>query len=195
MLKNPVLALSRALLLFAVVLLVALYLYPVSNRYTRAGGLVLIFFMWAGALVLCWRWKGVRYALLGLTALLAGFLALPGRATPGAAVLRADYAAAMRGYEGVEYYWGGEGARGIDCSGLIRRGLVNAQLSRGVRNFDPELVRRGLALWWNDTTARVLGEAPPGVTTHVLDAPSLNALDHSLLLPGDLAVKIGRAHV
>ncbi len=35
-------------------------------------------------------------------------------------------------YQGVRYVWGGEGLLGIDCSGLVRKGLVWSQLNLGI---------------------------------------------------------------
>ncbi len=195
MFKNVTIALSRAIWLFAFSLLVAIALYPVSNRTTRMGALALFLIVWIGLIAFTWRWKGVRFALLGITALVGGFLVLPGRASPGAAVLRQEYAEGMRRYDGVTYYWGGENWRGIDCSGLIRRGLIDSLFWRGMRTFDAGMVRRSLSLWWNDTTAKTLGEAPAGLTTHVLETESLNALDHSKILPGDMAVTRNGIHI
>jgi cell wall-associated NlpC family hydrolase len=125
----------------------------------------------------------------------AGFLALPSRAQPSTEFLRRDYLAGLQRYEGVTYYWGGETSRGIDCSGLIRRGLIDALLRRGVRTLDPGLVRRAISLWWHDCTASALGDQHRGLTLRVLDTPSVNALDHSKVLPGDLAVTRNGIHI
>ncbi len=84
---------------------------------------------------------------------------------------------------------------GIDCSGLIRRGLIDSLFCRGIRTFNPGLVRRSLSLWWHDCTANVLGEAHDGFTVHLLDTPTVNKLDHSKILPGDLAVTSGGSHI
>src|SRR5690606_30747471 len=99
------------------------------------------------------------------------------------AALREEYLSAMRGYGGVTYHWGGENARGIDCSGLIRRGMMNAMFARVVRTFDGGLLRSAIDLWWNDCSARALGEGYRSLTTHVADTRSLNELDHSLITP------------
>lgn len=187
--------LLRSLWLAALVLLVAVALFPVSNTITRAGSLILFFSVWFGLILLYWHCRPLRYSLLSITLLVGGFLALPARHLPAAASLRSDYVAGLRRYEGVIYYWGGESPKGIDCSGLIRRGLIDALIYRGIRIFDPGLVRRAFSFWWHDTSAKALGQQHNGHTVHVLDTPSLNTLDHSKLLPGDLAVTRGGAHI
>lgn len=185
----------RALWLAALVLFVAVVLWPDSTGLTRAGGLVLFLGVWFGLVGLCWSRRVLRWVLLGVTVLAAGFLVAPARRLPSSDALRNDYVAGLRRYEGVTYYWGGESPRGIDCSGLIRRGLIDSLFCRGVRTGDPGLVRRSLGLWWHDTSASALGQQYAGLTVHVLDSPNINALDHSKLLPGDLAVTQSGVHI
>ena len=81
----------------------------------------------------------------------------------------------------------------MDSSGLVRKGLVDALLYRGIRSFRPGLVRYGLWLWWHDCSASDLGEG--FMTIHRLDTRSLNALEPVRLRPGDLAVTIEGDHV
>jgi hypothetical protein len=180
--------------LLAVALLVALVLNPVSNRLTRAGGLIAVFIVWRGVVALAWPLRRLRLALLGLTGLCAVLLLLPARDVP-AAELRSEYATALRRYDGVAYHWGGENSRGIDCSGLVRRGLIDALFLRGVRTADGGRVRQALSLWWNDTSANALGSGHASLTTPLFDTPSVNALDQSQILPGDLAVTTSGVHI
>ena len=49
---------------------------------------------------------------------------LPSRTHANAELLRHDFVTGLRHYEGVRYFWGGEGFTGIDCSGLMRRGPI-----------------------------------------------------------------------
>ncbi len=176
-------------------LFLAVWLQPVSSRMTRAGGLALFCVVWCGLVGLCWRRRPLRVALLAVTVASGGFLALPARELPKADALRADYVAALRRYEGVAYVWGGESPRGIDCSGLVRRGLIDALLHRGLRTLDGGLVRRALVLWWYDTSAAALGREHDGLTARLLEAPSINALDAARLAVGDLAVTRDGVHV
>lgn len=180
--------LLRLLWIAAVVLFIAIALFPISNLKTRAGGLALFFVIWFGLIGLCWQRRLLRFLLLGATLLSAVFLLLPTRKPPSAESLRSDYIAGLQRYDGVTYVWGGESPKGIDCSGLIRRGLIDSLFCRGIRTLNPGLIRHALSLWWHDCTAGTLGEAHDGLTAHVLDAPSINQLDHSKILPGDLAV-------
>jgi hypothetical protein len=187
--------LQRLLWLAALVLFIAFALIPISNRLTRAGGLTLFFVVWFGLMALCWHRRAIRFTVLGLTLLISAFLASPARSLPSAEVLRSDYTAGLRRYDGVGYIWGGESLKGIDCSGLIRRGLIDSLFWRGLCDINPGLVRRALSLWWQDCTANALGETDGVRTLHVLDAPSLNHLDHALILSGDLAVTRNGIHI
>jgi hypothetical protein len=176
-------------------LLLVIWLYPVSTRVTRTASVVLLTVVWFGLILIAWRVRPLRYLLLAVTGIATVFLSLPAREAPAANALRADYVAGLLRYDGVKYYWGGESPLGIDCSGLIRRGLTDSLIARGVSSLDPGLVRRGLWLWWNDCSARALGDNWRGVTIPLLAAPSINELDHSHLLPGDLAVTSNGLHV
>jgi hypothetical protein len=169
--------------------------YPLSDGLTRAGGVVLLLVVWSGLIGLLWRQRLLRFALIGISISAGVFLALPLRRHVDAATLRIDDATALRRYEGVTYSWGGESFKGIDCSGLVRRGVVDASFCRGVRSFDPALVRYSLWLWWHDCTARDLGDGYRRMTVRVLETPSINALDDSRILPGDLAVSGDGVHV
>jgi cell wall-associated NlpC family hydrolase len=186
----------RILLWFlALALWVSVWLFPLSTMLTRTAGVVLLAVVWLGAIGLSWQRRGVRWTLLGITGLGAAFLASPARSSVSAETLRADYVAALRRYDGVPYFWGGESPRGIDCSGLIRRGLVDGLFLRGVRMLDPGLVRGALSLWWHDTTARALDEQHDGLTVAVTETARLSTFDHGSLLPGDLAVTRNGIHI
>lgn len=179
----------------AALLLAALVVCPVGFRWMRAAEVVLAAALLGVGFVAAWPRRALRLAALAATAAVGLFLVLPGRARPDAAALRAAYVAAVRRYEGTRYVWGGEGALGIDCSGLARRGLIDAELRRGVATLDPASVRAAASLWWNDCTARSLGDGSAGLTVPVGEAPSLDAADPSACLPGDLAVTVNGLHV
>lgn len=166
---------------------VAVFLSPVSTRLTRAATLLYLAVLGAACLALLWKRRPLRYAFAALTALVLLFLVFPGRAYAPRR-LREQYVASLLAYEGCPYFWGGESARGIDCSGLVRRGMMDAEVICGLKSLNSRLVRQGLSLWWHDCTARQLGKGYLGLTDSLLSATSINALDHSRLLPGDIAV-------
>lgn len=184
-----------SLWLAALGFLAALALFPASYRTIRLATLVLAFVVWFGFIGLMRQHRVLRFSLLVVTVITAGFLMSPARGTAQADVLRTDYLFALRRYEGVSYYWGGETARGIDCSGLVRRGLIDALFWRGLRHADAGPVRQAISLWWHDCTANALGDGYRSLTARVLDTPSINVLDHSKLVPGDLAVTANGIHI
>lgn len=179
----------------ACVVLCACLAFPITNTLIRLVTVTCVVAVWFGLIALLWRRTIARFSLLGFTGIVAAFMLLPGKANPNCDALRDGYAERLRCYEGVTYVWGGEGPTGIDCSGLIRRGLIDAFIFAGLRNLDPGLVRRAAALWWSDCRASALGQCRDGITTPVSEAPSVNRLDHAAVLPGDLAVTANGVHV
>lgn len=175
--------------------LIALLVFPASYRVTRMASLALAFVVWFGLIGLVWRKRWLRLVLITVTLVVAGFLSLPSHAKLSTGELRTEYLAGLQKFEGVSYYWGGESSRGIDCSGLIRRGLIDSLLKQGIATLDPGLVRRAIGLWWNDCTAMALGDGHKGLTIPVKETPNLNAMEYGGLLPGDLAVTKSGAHI
>ena len=174
---------------------ITVLLVPVSNRWTRLGVVVLLFFLWASLVVLTRRRRLFCYPVIALGLVCAGLIALPARHSPDTARLRQEYVKRLGRYEGVPYVWGGENFLGIDCSGLVRRGLIDALFLRGLCTLDGGLIRQGLRLWWQDCSAKDLADARKQLTVPVAKAASLNGLDPNLILPGDLAVTSGGVHV
>jgi hypothetical protein len=194
---NPSGKLRRALLIRWLALwpiTLFLWLYPVSNRLLRATWVALCVLLFAGALLLAWQVKWARMILLGIPVLLGVILVLPGHPVDCFA-LRAEYVKSLRGFEGCRYVWGGENQLGIDCSGLVRAGLVHASLGESARTLNPTLTRSAIALWWHDATARALGEGHRRQTACLFASSSINAIDLTQLRPGDLAVTDDGIHV
>ena len=176
-------------------LFVVMLLWPVNSRSLRMGILITASGLILGSLILSWRRRAVFFALVGLYSSIGLFLLLPGHQPENLAEFHKPYIEAMAAYEGVQYVWGGENRLGIDCSGLVRKGLEDALLKNGILSLNPFLVRGAIDLWWNDTTASEIGRGYDGRTIHVTTCSSLNTLDPSSILPGDMAVTTSGIHV
>jgi len=179
----------------AFLLLAVLWYYPVITFRIRVETLAVALFILVGFIAWAWKFKNGRWALLGVILVMIAFLVLPGKSTVDRMALRQAYRDAMKSYEGTRYVWGGEGCFGIDCSGLVRKGLEDALVAEGFSTLNSTLLRESGALYWNDTTAKVIGEGYSGRTVLVTTCPSLNTLDYSLVQPGDLAVTENGVHV
>jgi hypothetical protein len=175
------------------VLLIAIHFFPIRFTSLRELLLLTLFGLWLGALILFWKRKAVRVACVGIGLVVAGFTLLPGRPDSTKA-LRDEYVRSLQTFEGTTYVWGGETHYGIDCSGLVRTGLIDADVRRGITTLNPGLIREGVRLWWNDCSAKELGEGYKGKTVLITETPGINQLDHGLLKPGDIAVTDGGMH-
>ena len=166
--------------------------YPVADEYTRSGVIVLAAGLWAMPLAIWPRWP-VRTGCVALAVAAAALLFLPGREVDRQQ-LRELYVQRLVAFDGTKYVWGGENEAGIDCSGLIRRAMVEAELIQGLRTVNPGLIRQGLAIWWNDCTARELGQGHDGQTRQIATA-ELGAINPQTLQPGDMAIINGGTHI
>jgi hypothetical protein len=174
--------------------LAAVILYPVSNDAIRTTGAVLAGLLIIGTLAVAWRYRFLRWALLAIYGIAAGFSALPGRADYDRVALRREIARSLQRYEGVKFRPGGENFWGIDAAGLIRRGTIDGTLLFGIRTFNPLLARKAVALWWRDRSARELGVGAGKAARKVIEEKSLLILNDKNLHPGDFAVTQNAAH-
>jgi hypothetical protein len=173
---------------------VVLVLYPVSYRTTQIIEVGMILALWAGAAY--WTRKS-KWCLALIVAIVVGpgiCLILPARGINNSS-LRNTYVKALCSYEGTRYWWGGENLIGIDCSGLVRRAMINALVKEGVRTLNGRALRSAVEMWWYDTSARALRDGYRNQTVKLTDAASINTLDHSLLQAGDIAVTENGVHV
>ena len=168
---------------------------PVIDTRIRVITLAIAFLIMIGAIPLVWPYRIFRWSLVCFYILLAVFISLPNAFPPNGLKLRAQYCKALVSYAGCPYVWGGEGPYGIDCSGLVRRAMEDALATQGMRTLNPSLLREGISLWWDDTTAQIIGKGYGGRTHFIVSTLSLNDLDYSLLKPGDLAVTSSGIHI
>jgi hypothetical protein len=176
-----------------VALLIGLF-FPINcgtTRLTLLGGLAGV---WAGGLALAWRMKLLRACLIALPFALGGILVVPGGRVR-AEELREEYVLRLQAYDGTRYSWGGENSLGIDCSGLVRRAMIEANLKLAFTSGNPGLAREALSLWWYDSSAEALRDEYRETTRFAFAADSVNEVDPALLAPGDLAVMESGVHV
>jgi NlpC/P60 family len=190
--------LNRRSLLLVWALLIALFVVmlgqPISYGLIRlAIGLTGIAVI-AGLIYFTWRQRLIRLGVLAIVTSLSLFLLLPGHPAAGKTLVP-NYLAMLQTYQGTPYVWGGENHLGIDCSGLVREGLIQANLQQGWQTLNPALIRRGLALWWFDAGADALLREYHGYTQRQFAAPSINELDHNRIAPGDLAATTDGEHI
>ena len=84
---------------------------------------------------------------------------------------------------------------GIDCSGLVRKGLVWGQLYHGLRTVNGRPIRDAITLWWHDLSAIALRDGFRGWTNELFRNDTVAGADVLRLRPGDLAVTSDGVHV
>ena len=197
MLAGTSLVALRRTSLWAAPLLLALSVWgvPITSAWIKAIQILLLagsIIVWLTAL---WSRKILFMIVTLAVALVVTLFALPGRQPSSSEALGGRLSSALQSYEGTRYWWGGENKIGIDCSGLIRRGMMDAALREGLARLDGPLLRTSADLWWHDCSAEALGEGYRGYTIPITTAKSLNTLNHSLLQNGDLAIAGGGSHI
>ena len=109
-------------------------------------------------------------------------------------VIRVEYVKSLKKYDGTRYLWGGETSLGIDCSGLVRRGMIDTYIRLGIVNFSPQYIRKALYLWYNDMSAEALGKEYKNHTLLIMSNQTLNELDYGNLREGDIMVTADGVH-
>ncbi|MEM7011100.1 MAG: NlpC/P60 family protein [Verrucomicrobiota bacterium] len=161
---------------------------PVSSSLFKLMMLAGLFLVFAGLMIVFWRIPKVRWIIVAVPALIGVWLILPIGGKVDRQLLNDAYVSELATYEGVDYYWGGENRRGIDCSGLPREAMRQALLKRSLKTGNPSLARRMLHLWAFDRSALAMGEEHEGETRLIATADRIIGMDHSQIQPGDLAI-------
>jgi hypothetical protein len=180
--------------IFALLDIVVVSLNPINSTALKLILLAGVGVAWAGLLALSWKRRPARNILILLALLPVLAVSLPGREIDPAR-LRDIYVRKMTGYAGTPYFWGGESARGIDCSGLPRRALRDALLTYGLRHVNGRAFRAFAEQWWFDAGAKALGEGYRGYTVSLGVEGTIRGMDYGPLAPGDLAVTSNGIHV
>jgi len=169
-------------------------LNPVNATLYRIGFLVSVMTIWLGLFVVLWSRKGIRALLLILLAVVTIPFFLPNQQMD-TGELRTEYLARLKSKKGTTYHWGGESARGIDCSGLPRRSFRDALLIQGLTHANGKAFRKYAEQWWYDTSAESLGLGYRGFTIDLYKSGKISTMSYDGLEPGDLAVTVSGVHV
>lgn len=178
----------------SMIAMVVSFLNPVNSTLCRIMFLAAAVGTWLGATVVSWDREWCRVFLIVLAVLCALPFLLPGRSI-NQEELRISYVKRMTELEKTTYHWGGESARGIDCSGLPRRALRDALLSYGMRHADGGAFRVFASQWWFDTSAEAMGQGYRDFTVDLDRQGRIVDMSYDGLKPGDLAVTANGIHV
>ena len=173
--------------------LILLHLFPIRFTILRAVLVADAAVLWC-PLPLIFRSKPVRAVYYVASIYMIGLISIARLQSSDPEELRQQYVRHLQQYAGTRYIWAGENARGIDCSGLVRAGLIDADIELGVRKWNASLTREGISLWWHDCSANALKQQYRGNTIPVMDVASLNTADYSKILPGDISVTDSGEH-
>lgn len=189
---------ARAVALISIWVLIWLALFlnigsPIVNTFKKATLVICVIGVWVMGASIFWNKKIARRVILAVGIIPILFLSMPGYRYDRE-LLRQEYVNELSKYENVNYVWGGEKRSGIDCSGLIRAGLINANIRRGIIGLNPGLVRAGIFLWWNDGSAHELGLGYKNRTKRIATIKDVEEIDYTIIRPGDFVVKADGTH-
>ena len=170
----------------SIIMLTVITLYPVSSTLTKSAFLGLLILNAAGPYFIKTKWKKFKIIHSSVIALVVLFFLI--RPFTTSRTVPEIYLQNLKSYEGIRYIWGGENFLGIDCSGLPRKSLISALITKGQ-------YLKGLEIWWYDCSAKAMSEGYRNYTIKVCSFNSLRKAEYNLLKPGDLAVTASGIHV
>ena len=180
-----------AILVFACIFLIN---FPINLKIINIAIILLTSFIIIYVLFLTWKIIYLRYGIVAVTLIILIILFL----VPGNSVnyetLRKEYVNSLINYDGTKYLAGGENYIGIDCSGLVRKGLIDAYIKISITNFSPQCLKKALYLRYFDASAAELLNGYHGYTQTILKGVSLNILDYSKIKAGDFMVTEDGSH-
>ena len=173
---------------------ILLWFYPISYGIIRLTIVLLACLIGVGGFYLVRHRTIIRATTLVLLVSFSIFIALPGRAF-NLDLLKKNYLSQLGKYENTTYIWGGENGIGIDCSGLVRKGLIKANFEQGLATLNPDLIRTGFSLWWHDSSAEALRDEYRNYTKQLFASDSINAINYHKINSGDMAVTQDGVHI
>lgn len=193
--KHPIRRLACIVLIGSLIGFTIAWWTPIHSSIIKLGLLGSLSGIWGAILVLLWPSKIARVLLLGLPLASIAILAFWPEKPVDQEQLRREYLNTMLSYRGVEYVWGGETPRGIDCSGLPRRALREAMARNGLLTGNGTLVREALSQWWHDASAKALQEGHRQQLASLDTTGTIQTMPYDRLLAGDLAITDDGRHV
>ena len=173
---------------------VCVWIFPKAYFLTRVFLIISLSGLWLYGIFLLRKLPVSAVSLLSAGLAIIVFLILPG-SEPDQVRLRKEYISVLKRYEGTVYIWGGENKIGIDCSGLVRNGLIDANVLVGIKTLNPKPIRTALNMWWNDCSASALRDGYRNYTKTLFKAENINSANIDAMLPGDIAVTVDGVHV
>lgn len=173
--------------------LIVLFLNPINRKSTNLLLIGTLLTLWVLSLLIAWKNKILKLILIILPIILISLLSLNGPVIDKE-IIRLEYVKSLKEYDGTKYLWGGETSLGIDCSGLVRRGLIDTYIRLGFLKFSPQYIRKGIYLWFNDLSAEAMGNEHNNLTVRILSDQTLNNTDYGQIREGDIMVTTSGVH-
>jgi hypothetical protein len=180
--------------LVALLALLANIGFPVRTGLTRLSLVVLALIVLTGLVLISWRNRILRFSILGVCLAIPVFLSIPSQHPIDPNTLRELYVQKLKRYNGTRYVYGGENGFGIDCSGLVREGMIEALLTYGTRHLHSGAIRSAIKLWWHDCNATRLVNLP-GITQPIRGDEYGPLHEIAGVEAGDLAITKSGSHV